>query len=295
MWWTRKRSKSSEAADAEASSGGSGRGAGRGRSGDAALEAPQRVHPHGPRRCRPRGVRHRRDRRASSAPVFFALVLTICVHPLARVAREARRAARHRHRIGDHRRDAAAARVRLRSCSSRSGSSPSCCRSSSDQISAFGQDVAAWLASIGISADEISDIAAGFDPATLLGFVGGLVGGLTGWITLLVIIFTMLLLMAMDAGFVPTVLRAAVPGAAARRGLARELRQQRAPVHGRHHGARARAGHRQLDRAAHPRRARRVHLGTARVRLLLHPEHRLLHRDHPADHLRRRSSAAGRR
>ena len=36
----------------------------------------------------------------------------------------------------------------------------------------------------------------------------------------------------------------------------------------------------------HPRRARRVHLGPARVRLLLHPEHRLLHRDHPADHLR---------
>ena len=50
-------------------------------------------------------------------------------------------------------------------------------------------------------------MAKGFDPATLLGFVGGLVGGLTGWITLLVILFTMLLLMAMDAGFVPTVLR----------------------------------------------------------------------------------------
>ena len=76
---------------------------------------------------------------------------------------------------------------------------------------ARARTVAAWLSSIGINADEIHDIASGFDPATLLGFVGGLIGGLTGWITLLVIVFTMLLLMAMDAGFVPTVLRQLYP------------------------------------------------------------------------------------
>ena len=44
-----------------------------------------------------------------------------------------------------------------------------------------------------------------------MGFLGGLIGGLTGWITLLVIVFTMLLLMAMDAGLVPTVLKQLYP------------------------------------------------------------------------------------
>ncbi|MBM7831244.1 putative PurR-regulated permease PerM [Agromyces cerinus] len=81
----------------------------------------------------------------------------------------------------------------------------------SDQIAAFGQDVAAWLSSIGVASGEVDSIFASFDPASLLSFLGGLIGGLTGWLSLLVIIFTMLLLMGMDAGFVPTLLKQLYP------------------------------------------------------------------------------------
>ncbi|WP_232466182.1 AI-2E family transporter [Diaminobutyricimonas sp. LJ205] len=81
----------------------------------------------------------------------------------------------------------------------------------SDEIAAFGQDVAAALASTGIVTDQIHDMFASFDPAALVGFVGDLIGGLTGWVSLLVIVFTMLLLMGMDAAFVPTLLRQLYP------------------------------------------------------------------------------------
>ena len=81
----------------------------------------------------------------------------------------------------------------------------------SDQIAAFGQDVAALLTSAGIAADEVQNAFAGFDPASLIAFLGDLIGGLTGWVSLLVIVFTMLLLMGMDAAFVPTLLRQLYP------------------------------------------------------------------------------------
>lgn len=80
-----------------------------------------------------------------------------------------------------------------------------------DEIIAAGQNFANWLSTIGINADEIHDISSSFDPSTLVGFVGGLIGGLTGWVTIGVILFTMLLLMAMDAGLVPTVLKQLYP------------------------------------------------------------------------------------
>ncbi|GAA1812413.1 AI-2E family transporter [Agromyces neolithicus] len=81
----------------------------------------------------------------------------------------------------------------------------------SDQIAAFGQDVAAWLASIGVASGEVADLSANFDPSTVVGFVGGLIGGITGLTSLLVIVFTMLLLMGMDAAFVPTLLKQLYP------------------------------------------------------------------------------------
>jgi AI-2 transport protein TqsA len=140
------------------------------------------------------------------APVFFALVLTICVHPL-RVWLEGR---------GIPRGIATGSVITAVTLLLLGfgylvliafGQFAQLLPQFSSQIAAFGQDIAAWLSSIGITSTEISDAAKGFDPASLVGFLGGLVGGLTGWITLLVILFTMLLLMAMDAGFVPTVLR----------------------------------------------------------------------------------------
>ncbi len=139
-------------------------------------------------------------------PVFFALVLTICVHPL-RIWLEKRGVPR-----GIATGSVITAVTLLLLAFGylvlvAFGQFAELLPQFKPQIAAFGQDVAAWLSSIGITSTEVSDIAKGFDPGQLVGFVGGLVGGLTGWITLLVILFTMLLLMAMDAGFVPTVLR----------------------------------------------------------------------------------------
>jgi AI-2 transport protein TqsA len=143
-------------------------------------------------------------------PVFFALVLTICVHPL-RIALEKRGVPR-----GLATGSVITAVVLLLLAFGylvliAFGQFAELLPQFTAQIAAFGQDVAAWLSSIGINADEISDIAAGFDPSALLDFLWSLVGGLTGWVTIGVIVFTMLLLMAMDAGFIPTLLRQLYP------------------------------------------------------------------------------------
>ncbi|KQZ07823.1 hypothetical protein ASD23_17240 [Agromyces sp. Root1464] len=136
------------------------------------------------------------------APVFLAFVLTICVHPL-RLWLEARGVPR----------GIATGSVILAVTLLlvglgyliliAIGQFGTLLADFSDEIAAFGKSVAAWLNSIGIDSTEVSTIAAGFDPSSLLGFLGGIVGGLTGWVTGLVIIFTMLLLMAMDAAFLP--------------------------------------------------------------------------------------------
>ena len=144
------------------------------------------------------------------APFFLGVVLTICVHPL-RVWLENRGVSR----------GLATAAVILAVLALllglgyamlvAFGQFGALLQEFSGQIAAFGQDVAAWLSSIGISAGEVDDLSANFDPAALLGFVGGLIGGLTGWVSLLVIVLTMLLLMGMDAAFVPTLLRQLYP------------------------------------------------------------------------------------
>ena len=144
------------------------------------------------------------------APFFLGVVLTICVHPL-RVWLEKRGVPR----------GIATAAVIIAvlllllglgyAMLVAFGQFGALLQEFSDQIAAFGQDVAAWLSSIGIGADEVNDIFAGFDPAALAGFVGGLIGGLTGMFSLLVIVLTMLLLMGMDAAFVPTLLKQLYP------------------------------------------------------------------------------------
>ena len=144
------------------------------------------------------------------APVFLGVVLTICVHPL-RVWLEKRGVPRG---IGTA--SVIIAVVLLLAGLGYAmlvafGQFGALLQEFSDQIAAIGQDVAAWLSSIGIGADEINDIFAGFDPAALVAFIGGLIGGLTGWFSLLVIVFTMVMLMAMDAAFVPTVLKQLYP------------------------------------------------------------------------------------
>ena len=143
-------------------------------------------------------------------PVFFALVLTICVHPL-RVALEKRGVPRG---LATGSVITAVTLLLLAfgwavlvAFTQFADLIPQF----KDQIIAGVQNLANWLSTIGINADELHEIASGFDPSTLVGFLGGLIGGLTGWITILVIVFTMLLLMAMDAGLLPTVLKQLYP------------------------------------------------------------------------------------
>ncbi|MGW9630452.1 AI-2E family transporter [Agromyces sp. NPDC055520] len=136
------------------------------------------------------------------APVFLAFVLTICVHPL-RLWLERRGVPR----------GLATGSVILAvtlllvvlgyAILVAIGQFGSLLTEYSSQIADFGKSIATWLGSIGIDSDELHAMSADFDPSTLLGFLGGLVGGITGWISGLVIIFTMLLLMAMDAAFLP--------------------------------------------------------------------------------------------
>ncbi|WP_198165857.1 AI-2E family transporter [Agromyces laixinhei] len=136
------------------------------------------------------------------APVFLAFVLTICVHPL-RLWLEGRGVPR-----GIATGSVILAVTLLLVALGYAiliaiGQFGTLLADFGDQIAAFGTSVATWLNSIGIDSGEVSAMAADFDPSTLIGFLGGLVGGLTGWVSGLVVIFTMLLLMAMDAAFLP--------------------------------------------------------------------------------------------
>ncbi|WP_082600632.1 AI-2E family transporter [Agromyces sp. Root81] len=144
------------------------------------------------------------------APVFFALVLTICAHPL-RMWLEERGVPR-----GIATGSVITAVVLLLITFGYAvmvafGQFATLLTEYADEIKAWGAGVAQWLVSIGIGADEVSSLFADFDPGTLIGFVGGVVGGLAGWTTTLVVLFTMLLLMAMDAGYLPTLLRQLKP------------------------------------------------------------------------------------
>ena len=140
------------------------------------------------------------------APVFFALVLTICVHPL-RVTLERRGVPR-----GLATGSVITAVFLLLLVFGYAGlvalgQFGALLTDYAPDIQAWAANAASWLNSIGITSNEISQSASNLDPASFAGFIGGLLGGVLGWITLGVIIFTMLLLMAMDAGFLPTLLR----------------------------------------------------------------------------------------
>ncbi|MGN6125684.1 MAG: AI-2E family transporter [Humibacter sp.] len=145
-----------------------------------------------------------------AAPVFFALVLTICVHPL-RVWLE-----RHGVSRGIATGSVIIAVMLLLVAFGYAvlvafGQFGQLLPQFQPQIQAWLKDVASWLSSIGITSSQIQAIGSSFNPSAVIGFVGGLVGGLTGWITWVVIVFTMLLLMAMDAGFSQTLLRQLKP------------------------------------------------------------------------------------
>ncbi|MDQ0894148.1 AI-2E family transporter [Agromyces ramosus] len=140
------------------------------------------------------------------APVFFALVLTICVHPL-RVAMERRGISR-----GLATGSVIVAVFLLLLIFGylglvALGQFGALLTDYESQLQSGATNIASWLNSIGITSNEISQAASDIDPSSFATFLGSLLGSVGGWITAGVIIFTMLLLMAMDAAFLPTLLR----------------------------------------------------------------------------------------
>ena len=139
------------------------------------------------------------------APVFLAVVLTICMHPL-RIWLE-------RHHVP---RGIATGAVVLAvilllvgfgyAVIVAFGQFSALLMQFADQITAFGEDVIAWLNSLGITSRELNSLASDFDPSRLADFVSGLIGGLAGISSALVILLTVALLMGMDAGYIPAVL-----------------------------------------------------------------------------------------
>ncbi|WP_223693767.1 AI-2E family transporter [Leifsonia poae] len=75
------------------------------------------------------------------------------------------------------------------------------------QLAQLGQQLGDWLAGIGIGQQQVQQIVSGFDPSQLLTVITGFLGGAFSIVTSLVIVLTMLILMAADAGYAPTVLR----------------------------------------------------------------------------------------
>ena len=81
----------------------------------------------------------------------------------------------------------------------------------SEQFQKIGEQIGAWLESIGIGAAQVQDLTKGFDPTKLVSFFTGLLGGAFGLIAFLVVILTMLILMAADAAYTPMLLRQLEP------------------------------------------------------------------------------------
>jgi predicted PurR-regulated permease PerM len=79
------------------------------------------------------------------------------------------------------------------------------------QLKGFATNLTAFLTSLGFGPDQIQAIASGLNVGQLASFAGSLLGGVTGTITFLVIVLTCLILMGVDGGYVPNVLRQVEP------------------------------------------------------------------------------------
>ena len=75
------------------------------------------------------------------------------------------------------------------------------------QLADLGSKIGKWLGKLGIGQDQIQTLLKGIDPNSIVDFATGLFGGLFNVTTSLVVVLTMLILMAADAMYVPTILR----------------------------------------------------------------------------------------
>jgi AI-2 transport protein TqsA len=144
--------------------------------------------------------------RSVVAPVFLALVLTICVHPLRRLLE----------RRGVPRGLATGSAI-VAVFALLAGffaalyialvQFTALLPEYADEIEAGLANLAAGLEAIGIGEAQAETIVDGLEPSRAIEIVTGFLGGITGIVFSLVIVLTLLILMAMDASYGPAILR----------------------------------------------------------------------------------------
>ena len=144
------------------------------------------------------------------APVFLALILTICVHPL-RLALE-RRGTPEGLATGTV---IAAVFILLAAFVAALvvafAQFAALLPQYASQIEEIGQAIAKVLAATGLDQQQIQAVVSNLDPGRLIAVIGGILGSVTGVTFALVIILTTLILMAMDATSIPSVFRELEP------------------------------------------------------------------------------------
>ncbi|MGP4032755.1 AI-2E family transporter [Pseudarthrobacter sp. 1C304] len=138
-------------------------------------------------------------------PVFFAFVLTLCVHPLRRwmqgrgisrgIATGSTIAAVFALLAGF-------ATIFIASLAQFSALVPQY----APQLAQLGASITALLESVGFGPEQTQAVLEGFTPGRLISFLAGLLGNITSLIGSLVVILTMLILMAVDGSRMPAVL-----------------------------------------------------------------------------------------
>ncbi|MGW6175198.1 AI-2E family transporter [Arthrobacter sp. NPDC055138] len=138
-------------------------------------------------------------------PIFLALVITICVHPVRRwlqqhgvprgVATGATIAAGFAVLIG-------LSVVLLAALAQFSALLPQY----APQLHQLGASIAQMLESVGVGSEQAQTVLQAFTPGRIIGVITDLLGNITGLIGVLVIILTMLILMAIDGGRVAALL-----------------------------------------------------------------------------------------
>ncbi|WP_308287521.1 AI-2E family transporter [Cryobacterium sp. 1639] len=140
-----------------------------------------------------------------AAPILLALVLTICAHPVRRGLE----------RRGVPRGLATGSVVAtvfivlaafVAAFGLALGQFAALLPQFASQLSDIGTTVSEWLATLGFGTAQVQAVEDSFDPSNLVPVVSGLFGSITNITVALVIVLTMLILMAADAGYLPTLL-----------------------------------------------------------------------------------------
>ncbi len=138
-------------------------------------------------------------------PVFFAFILTLCVHPLRRwmqgrgvprgIATGTTIAAVFALLL-------AFATILVASLAQFSALLPQY----APELAELGASITALLESVGFGPEQTQVVMQGFTPGRLISFIGGVLGNITSIVGSLVVILTMLILMGVDGSRMPAVL-----------------------------------------------------------------------------------------